>query len=428
MNRLHHALTQRDTHQVRGVYSVCSANEYVLRAAMSHAGRLGIDLLIEATSNQVDQYGGYTGMTPAVFRQWVETLAAEESFPLGQLHLGGDHLGPNAWQALPAAEAMARADVLIDAYVRAGFSKIHLDCSMRCADDQAVLSEALIAERAARLCAVAESAAVDIGLSDEMAYVIGTEVPVPGGETSLGGGVAVTRPEAAASTIEAHRQAFIAAGLASAWSRIMALVVQPGVDFDHTSVQQYTPANAVALTRMIDAYPSMVFEAHSTDYQPEAALTALVRDRFAILKVGPGVTHALREGWFALAAIEREVVSAECYSALPDVLDSVMIAQPKYWQKYYQGDAQLQLWLRRFSFSDRSRYYWGDAKVMEALNRMIQNLRQTAIPLCVLSQYMPEQYQAVLLGELDSDPVALARHKVERVLNQYARACGVATT
>ena len=64
--------------------------------------------LIEATSNQVNQDGGYTGMVPAQFRDFVQGIAERVGFPLARLVLGGDHLGPNAWTALPADEAMAK--------------------------------------------------------------------------------------------------------------------------------------------------------------------------------------------------------------------------------------------------------------------------------------------------------------------------------
>ncbi|GAG59910.1 unnamed protein product, partial [marine sediment metagenome] len=66
----------------RGIYSICSANQFVLVAGFQQALRelqahqdkqivrdqkTVLDqspLLIESTSNQVNQYGGYTGMTP----------------------------------------------------------------------------------------------------------------------------------------------------------------------------------------------------------------------------------------------------------------------------------------------------------------------------------------------------------------------------
>ena len=86
------------------------------------------------------------------------TIAERVGLPRDRILLGGDHLGPNAWQALPAEEAMARAEVMIADYVCAGFRKIHLDCSMSCADDPVPLSDETVARRAARLCAVAERA------------------------------------------------------------------------------------------------------------------------------------------------------------------------------------------------------------------------------------------------------------------------------
>ena len=59
-----------------GVTSVCSAHPLVIEAAMRLClaeGEAGV--LIEATSNQVDQTGGYTGMTPADFRDFVGDIA-----------------------------------------------------------------------------------------------------------------------------------------------------------------------------------------------------------------------------------------------------------------------------------------------------------------------------------------------------------------
>jgi len=178
-----------------GLYSVCCSHEQVLRAALQVAARRGTVLLIEATSNQVDQFGGYTGMTPPQYRDYVQALADAEGFPRGRLILGGDHLGPNAWQKQPAAEAMAHARVLIEAYVAAGFHKIHLDCSMSCADDPVPLPDAIVAARSAELAVIAEATAKSNGLPPPV-YVIGTEVPVPGGEASLAAGLAVTTPAA----------------------------------------------------------------------------------------------------------------------------------------------------------------------------------------------------------------------------------------
>jgi D-tagatose-1,6-bisphosphate aldolase subunit GatZ/KbaZ len=405
-----------------GLPSVCCSNREVLLAALETALAHDAPLLVEATSNQVDQFGGYTGMQPADFVRYVEALARSAGFPAERLILGGDHLGPNAWQHLPPDEAMAHARTLIAAYAGAGFQKIHLDCSMSCAGDPTPLPDDVVAERSATLALVAEQAARAAGRPAPV-YIVGTEVPIPGGEASLGGGVQVTRPEAAAATLEAHRIAFAALGLHDAWARVIALVVQPGVDFDHSSVQHYAPDQARALSAFIDRHPGLVFEAHSTDYQTEDALHALVRDHFAILKVGPAATYALREACFALAAIEDELVPIERRSHLVATLDTCMQADPRHWRKHYAGGpAELRV-LRRFALSDRSRYYWGEAAVRQALATLYANLDDVGIPLPLLSQHLPELVQAVQLGRVPARAATLARAKVGLVLERYLRAC-----
>ncbi|WP_282270829.1 D-tagatose-bisphosphate aldolase, class II, non-catalytic subunit [Stenotrophomonas sp. PS02298] len=413
--------SHRQGHNV-GLYSVCCSNEQVLRAAMHVAAQHGTVLLIEATSNQVDQFGGYTGMTPPQYRAYVEALADEEGFPRAQLILGGDHLGPNAWQKQPAAEAMANARVLIEAYVAAGFHKIHLDCSMSCADDPTPLPDATVAARSAELAVIAEATAKANGLPPPV-YVIGTEVPIPGGEASLAGGLAVTTPAAAAQTLAIHQQAFDTPELRDAWQRVIAMVVQPGVDFDHSSVHEYDAAAASELADFLEQQPRIVFEAHSTDYQRESGLHALVRDHFAILKVGPAATFAYREALFALAAIEAELLpDAQC-SRLPQVLEQVMLAKPKNWQAHYHGDEATLRLLRSYAFSDRCRYYWGEPELLQAVQTLFANLEKHTPPLVLLSQYLPGQYVAVREGQLAATPAALVQHRVGQCLGEYARAC-----
>src|SRR5665647_637245 len=120
-------------------------------------------------------------MRPADFRDLVHEIADRHGLPRDRVVLGGDHLGPNTWRPLGPEEAMDRADVLVEAYVLAGFTKIHLDCSMSCAGDPSPLTDDLVAERAARLAKVAEDTAVRARGGSDLRYVVGTEVPVPGG-------------------------------------------------------------------------------------------------------------------------------------------------------------------------------------------------------------------------------------------------------
>ena len=408
---------------LKGIYSICSAHPWVLAAAMQQAVDDDTPLLVESTSNQVDQYGGYTGMKPADFIRFAHAIAEQVGLPREHLILGGDHLGPNAWRSLPAEEAMQRAEALIDAYVRAGFTKIHLDTSMACGGDPERLSDSVVAQRAARLCAVADAAAVRAGFKSLPVYVIGTEVPVPGGASETLDTVEVTRKEAALETVAVHREAWRARNLETAWDRVIALVVQPGVEFDHTKVIDYQPALATGLSQVLTQLPGMVFEAHSTDYQTPESLRALVRDGFAILKVGPGVTFALREALYALSDIEAELLPAAQRADLPVAVEAAMLRKPDNWDKYYHGDEAQRRLLRTYSYSDRVRYYWADPQVDAAAQQLLHNLAGATIPENLLSRYLPAQYWARRRGVIDGSPMSIVQSKVREVIEQYASAC-----
>jgi len=409
--------------QACGIYSVCSAHPLVIEAACVHALRTGVDvLLIEATCNQVNQDGGYTGMTPARFRDFVHAIARDAGLPVNRVLLGGDHLGPNPWTSLPAEEAMVRAEVLIEQYVTAGFRKIHADCSMSCVDDPTPLPEDVIARRAARLIKVAE-ATQRRGGGEPCVYVIGTEVPVPGGAAEDLPELEATTPEAAIATLDAHRAVFGEEGLSDAWTRVIAVVVQPGVEFDHHKVIDYDRAKAVRLRSALDDQPHVVFEAHSTDYQTAGALKALVEDHFAILKVGPGVTFALREALWALDAIEREWIGDGRASGFRNTAIERMEAEPRHWARYYQSTGADLRFDLQYSLSDRIRYYWPDPAISAAQDRMFDNLADNPPPMALISQYLPAANAALRDAGLPTDPTNLVIAHIGAALEPYRTAC-----
>jgi D-tagatose-1,6-bisphosphate aldolase subunit GatZ/KbaZ len=405
-----------------GVYSVCSAHPLVIEAALSHARRQTGPVLIEATSNQVNQDGGYTGMRPADFSRFVLAIAARLGVPGEQVLLGGDHLGPNCWQDLAAETAMVKSEQLIADYIAAGFRKIHLDCSMSCADDPTPLTDAVVAQRAVRLCAVAEKTWSRVG-GDAPVYVVGTEVPVPGGAKESLNELALTEPRAATATIDAHWEAFQSAGLHHVWPRVIGLVVQPGVEFDHHKVIDFRAARAADLAAVVEAQPHMVYEAHSTDYQTPANLRALVQRHFAILKVGPGLTFAMREALWGLDEVEREWLGTDRSSRLRETVQQAMGAAPRYWNKYYLTEGRQLSLDQQYSLSDRVRYYWPAPEVETALHRLLANLDSNPPPLTLLSQYLPLQYEAIRAGRIGPRARELVLHSIEQVLQQYSAAC-----
>lgn len=416
MNYLDHILSSQKFGEARGIPSICSAHPFVLEAALRHGLAHRASVLIESTCNQVNQFGGYTGLTPADFVRYVGEIADRVGFPRQNLLLGGDHLGPLVWANQPASVAMDKAKTLVRDYVQAGFTKIHIDCSMPCADDQDFPVE-LVAQRAAELVQVAESVAAPIR------YIIGTEVPPAGGAKAGENHLTVTSPADAARTIDLTHRAFAALGLDSAWERVIALVVQPGVEFGDETVHEYERPAAAGLARFIETVPGLVYEAHSTDYQTRAALRALVEDHFAILKVGPWLTFALREAVFALAEMEEALAPDET-SHIREVLEAEMLQNPASWQKHYGGSPQRQKFSRFYSFSDRIRYYWNSPSAQNAFSRLLRNLGDHPLPLSLMSQYLPEQYEKVRAGEIKNHPRELLLGHVMDVLEDYNFACG----
>ena len=420
-------LHNRRYNREKGIYSCCSANEYVIRAALRRAKANDTVVLVESTANQVNQDGGYTGMNPAEFHQFLNKLAAGEDFPRENLICGGDHLGPLTWTTLPEAQAMAHAEELIRSYVLAGFAKIHIDTSMRVADDDPNqrLSDETIARRGAQLCRVAEEAFVQYSAEHPEApapvYVIGSEVPIPGGAQENEDSVAITSPADCEATLTEFRRAFAQQGLEDAWERVAALVVQPGVEFADDSVITYDRAAAKDLMACLNNHPGLVFEGHSTDYQPRERLRELVEDGIAILKVGPALTFALREGLFALEQIERELSGVSDFpcSHFRDVLEQVMLEDKSQWAKYYHGDLPRKRYARAFSYSDRARYYLVNPNVQAATQTLLANLDSTGIPMALLSQYMPVQYARVQAGKLSARATNLLIDRVGDCIDDY---------
>jgi D-tagatose-1,6-bisphosphate aldolase subunit GatZ/KbaZ len=410
--------------EVRGVFSVCSAHPVVLRCALEQALEDNTSVLVESTSNQVNQEGGYTGIRPAEFAAFMGRLAAEAGLPRERVVLGGDHLGPHPWRAEGATIAMERAVEMVRQYVRAGYAKIHLDASMTCAGDPpGPLDDSVVAARAADLAAAAEAASSG---RRPPVYVVGTEVPPPGGQAGGHAGPAVTRPSDAERTLRALREAFARRGLERAWERVVALVVQPGVEFGDDVVFAYRPEEAAGLKALVEAQDRLVYEAHSTDYQAEGSLRALVADHHAILKVGPELTFAFREAVFSLEEIERELLghrTPERLSGLRAALDGAMRRDPRHWEAFYVGDEDEQRLRRAWSLSDRARYYWARPEVAAALERLFANLGARSLPQGLMSQYLPGAVDLARETPARDLPGRAARLHVRRVLQRYARAC-----
>lgn len=425
VNPLRELITLRHEGIPAGIPSYCTANPLVIESVLEQAKRFGDSVLLEATSNQVNQFGGYTGMKPADYRDFVWEIADRIGFPRARIILAGDHLGPQPFQNLPEATAMEYAREMVRQYAAAGYTKLHLDTSMRLADDDPgqPLSDYTVARRGAELLRVAEEAwsalAADNPGAVHPVYIIGSEVPIPGG-AQVKEEMQVTDPDAFAATVKAYKEVFRDFGLSDGWKHVIAVVVQPGVEFGDTEVHAYDRIDARALCSRLKDYPELVFEGHSTDYQTPMALRQMVEDGIGILKVGPALTFAAREALFALSHMEDELIDDPAQrSNYIATVEQVMTENPKNWQKYYHGTPKEQALKRAYSYSDRSRYYMPDPRIEAAMQKLFANLDGAEIPMGLLRQYMPLQYLAVRAGRLRMEPKALVEYAVRTVCDDY---------
>jgi D-tagatose-1,6-bisphosphate aldolase subunit GatZ/KbaZ len=413
----------------KGVYAACTVNRFAIQAALGQARRDRWPVLIEATAQQVNPEGGYSGLTPAAFAVMVRREAALIGLDQGAVILGGDHAGPHPWSAGTAIRAMAKARALVQALVGGGFAKLHLDATAPCRGDpretHGGLPMGLIVARTVDLMDAAEKAARRARCRPPI-YVLGSEVPLPGGGAA-GGRERVSPPEEIEAFVAAVRAAMQKRGLAHVRSRVAAIVARTGADFSSRSVQPFDAGRAAPLVTLIDTLPDLVYEAHSTDYQTPQALGDMVASRMAILKVGPWLTYAFREAAFALARIEGQTLAARRGvqpSRLVEAMEAAMLADPQHWRRHYRGSAEEKQWLRIHGLSDRIRYYWHYPGPQAAFRRLVANLRRYPPPAPLLAEHLPAVYAHVADGRLAPEPEALIRHQIGAVIAHYAEACG----
>ena len=384
------------------IVSVCSSHPDVLRASLAMAERLDRFIVIEATSNQVNQDGGYTGMVPADYIASINTIAHEAGVCRERIVLGGDHLGPQVWRELDGASAMAKAEVMMRAYVKAGFSKIHIDCSEGCAGEPLQLSDELTAERSARL------ARMCCEISDDLLFVVGTEVPPPGGVRAYEDGViSPTSPDAALKTLEAHDTTF-----GDMSDLIGGLVVQPGVEFGATTVHALPLERDPQLRKALVNHPHVCLEAHSTDYQAPGVYPRLADLGFAFQKVGPALTYAYRQALYALDQLRSSK------GALERAMEAVMLARPSMWQGHYAGDQEELAAQRHVGLSDRIRYYWPTSEAQMAVQDLFFEL-ESSIPDAVLLTVFDQKILDRAEGLQGSQAQRLIYAQIEFALAPY---------
>jgi D-tagatose-1,6-bisphosphate aldolase subunit GatZ/KbaZ len=220
-------------------------------------------------------------------------------------------------------------------------------------------------------------------------------------------GVVPTSAASARATLAAQKAGFERLASAEAWKRVIALVVQPGLEFGAAEIHHFDVASADGLSPVLDDYPQLAFEAHSTDYQQPVVFPLLAARRFAILKVGPALTFAYRQAVYALdqAACWHGFRAEEPLSA---TMERLMLSGPGHWARHYSGTDDEMRRLRHFSYADRIRYYWTQPEAETRIQAIHDSLAGKKLALPLLLQYFPPSVAERAL-ELESDGIALPR-------------------
>jgi D-tagatose-1,6-bisphosphate aldolase subunit GatZ/KbaZ len=117
--------------------------------------------------------------------------------------------------------------------------------------------------------------------------------------------------------------------------------------------------------------------------------------------------------------MEKQLVPEEKQAHFIEVMEEVMMENPGNWKKHYHGTEEQLAIKRKYSFSDRCRYYFAQPKMQEAIKKLFRNLSEVEIPLSMLRQYMPQQYIKVRDGVLPLDAKELAEDCVVHLVEDY---------
>jgi D-tagatose-1,6-bisphosphate aldolase subunit GatZ/KbaZ len=160
-------------------------------------------------------------------------------------------------------------------------------------------------------------------------YIIGTEVPIPGGAMEALDHLEVTTPGAAhRDRRDSSRGLSPRSDLQDAFARAIGVVVQPGVEFGNENVvvlRQPRAARRLSERPQANARNSSS-RPHSTDYQPRSALSASGSRRLRrSSRSGRGLTFALREALYGLDA-DRRLPRTACRRGNPARQDGAAVA------------------------------------------------------------------------------------------------------
>ena len=411
----------------KGIYAVGSHNSTILEVCFQQALVDGSPVLLEISANMLVLPGQSGKTSPADFIKRVKNIAAEAEFPQDRLFFGVNDLGPSLWQDESDESALKKACEFISEIVGLGFNKLGIHAGEPLKGDPVgeTLTQEIIIARETVLYQAAERAAAKLPDEEKPLYVIGVHPRQEAGRVEDQRRM-VNRKDIE-DAVDQFAQTAEAAGLPDIKERLPAARIFLGTGYDSENIIPFDSSLLKELGGCVCRDRSVVLEAPQTDFQSQIVLDKLVDNHFAVLSVGPELTYAMREALFSLALMENETMLGKPGVYLSNYiieLDRAMQSAPQHWQEYYTGNGFEQLVARKYSFYDRSRFFLENKDVRKMRKRLYDNLTANPVPLTVLRQFMPRQYERVAAGELENKPKALVMDAVRYALHRYSRACG----
>ena len=339
--------------------SFCTSNIEVIKSILFFCHIKKLPCLIECTSNQVNQHGGYTNKTPKMFIKEILSISKKIKFNSKKLFLGGDHLGPLPWKKRSKTVAIKNSISLINDYLDQKFCKIHIDTSIKCKNDEYINSD-IIFERTNEIL---NNDNIKKKIKDKF-LVVGTEVPLSGSGDNEN--IIKTSKKQIETEVIKFKKILKKQNLKN---NIFGLVIEPGMKYMHSSV---TKPNFTNFTnkKNISKKNNFVYEAHSTDYQSKKILKQLVKNNFKFLKVGPELTYSYSRSLFFMENIEKNNFKLK-NSNIKKIIFSSMLKNRKYWEGYYEKKTP-ELLLN--SKLDRMRYYFNSKPVVNSIKTLKKNI------------------------------------------------------
>lgn len=342
---------------IKSLPSFCTSNEDVISSILNFCKRFDLPVLIESTSNQVNQYRGYTKLNPSEFKKKVKLLAKRNLYSSKKILFGGDHLGPLPWKKMKRNIALKRGQKLVEAYLNSNFNKLHIDTTIKMIDEK-ILTKNTIKDRSKEILNSFQNKKLK-----NLILVLGSEVPTAGGSFTVKRNDFDYENEII-SEIKLYKKIYKELNL----NKDLNLVVDSGMSFNDKKIFS-SNRKKLNFLRKASQLLNVQFEAHSTDYQNINELKELVKSNFKFLKVGPELTYYFTRAIFEMHKIEKKFIKKN--SKIKVVIFNALKNNNKYWIDYYKHRRLNDVINGQF---DRLRYYWNETSVVIAKKKLFKNI------------------------------------------------------